>query len=116
MIQPATSWQHAGDRLLAACAGTGAAGASFFLSSSRDQRFELTAGLDRNELAVLVDDEHAGNRVDSPGLGEFAFPALALIILRPGDFVVFDELLELVEPACSLGWSRLTPMNSTPLS
>ena len=53
-----------------------------------DQRLELAAGLDRVELAVGVDDEDAGDGVDAPGLGELALPAVALVVLRPGDLVL----------------------------
>ena len=54
------SWQRiVTTTLLTAGAGAGARGGFLLLEQFGDHRFELAAGLDRNELAVLVDQEHA---------------------------------------------------------
>src|SRR5207302_249967 len=87
--------------LLAAGAGTRAG--LGLLQQLGDQRFELAAGLDRVELAVGVDDEDGRDRVDPPRPGEVAVPVVALVVLRPGDLILGDELLEAVEPALLLG-------------
>src|SRR5260370_59777 len=71
------------------------------LTVARDA-VELAAGVDRVELALGVDHEHGRDGVDPPGAGELALPALALVVLGPGDVVFFDVLLERVEAAVFL--------------
>src|SRR5262249_44406646 len=86
-IPPATRlpsqgrWQARSDpRPYSFTSGTGsrAGRGGSLLDQLGNHRVELTAGLDRVELTILVDHEHRRDRVDPPGLGKLAVPALAL--------------------------------------
>src|SRR5262249_35103995 len=58
---------------------------------------EATAGADRGELAVLVDDEEGRDRRDAPLARDRSGPITPLVILRPGDVVAGDVKLQVVE-------------------
>src|SRR4051794_27064149 len=81
---------------VAAAARVGLAGLGF-LEIFGNQRLELASRVDSRKLAVRVNEEDAGDGVDAPARGEVAVPVVTLVVLRPADLVLGDEVLELIK-------------------
>jgi hypothetical protein len=60
---------------------------------------ELATGVKRKELTFLVDQEHSRDQIDAEAAQEVALPAIPLVVLWPGEFILGDERLQVVESA-----------------